>query len=191
MTLLAELVQASERVGATAARRVKVSELASLLKSLTDDEIDIGVHYLSGEIPQGKIGIGYAAVRAAASTSPAGLAALSIADVDRSLSELDGIRGSGSAALRAAALKELFSRSTGPEQQFLLRLLIGELRQGALAGVMVDAIAAAAELPVAAVRRAAMYSKSLGAVASAALREGAEALAKFQLELVSPVLQQS
>jgi len=185
--LLAELAQASERVGATAARRVKVSELASLLKSVTDDEIDIGVHYLSGEIPQGKIGIGYAAVRAAASAPPADLAALSIADVDRSLSELAGIRGSGSAARRAAALQELFSRSTGPEQQFLLRLLIGELRQGALAGVMVDAIAAAAELPVVAVRRAAMYSKSLGAVAWAALREGAEALAKFQLELFSPV----
>jgi DNA ligase-1 len=187
VTLLAELAQASERVGATAARRVKVSELASLLRLLTADEIDIGVHYLSGEIPQGKIGIGYAAVRAAASAPPADLAALSIADVDRSLSELAGIRGSGSAARRAAALKELFSRSTGPEQQFLLRLLIGELRQGALAGVMVDAIAAAAELPVVAVRRAAMYSKSLGAVAWAALREGAEALAKFQLELFSPV----
>ena len=187
MTLLAELVRASERVGASAARRVKVSELASLLKSLSADEIDMGVHYLSGEIPQGKIGIGYAAVRAAASASSADSAALSIADVDRRLSELAGIRGSGSAARRATALKELFSQSTTPEQQFLLRLLIGELRQGALAGVMVDAIAASAELPVAAVRRAAMYSKSLGAVAAAALLDGAEALAKFQLELFSPV----
>jgi DNA ligase 1 len=187
VTLLAELVRASERVGATAARRVKVSELASLLKMLTADEIDIGVHYLSGEIPQGKIGIGYAAVRAAASALPAHLGKLSIADVDSQLSELAGTRGSGSAARRAAALKELFSRSTAQEQRFLLRLLIGELRQGALAGVMVDAIAAAAELPVATVRRAAMYSKSLGAVAAAALREGAAALEKFQLELFSPV----
>jgi DNA ligase 1 len=187
VTLLAELAQASERVGAAAARRVKVSELASVLKLLTADEIDIGVHYLSGEIPQGKIGIGYAAVRAAASTPPTDLAALSIAEVDRSLTDLAGTRGSGSAARRAAALKELFSRSTGREQQFLLRILIGELRQGALAGVMVDAIAAAAELPVAAVRRAAMYSKSLGAVAAAALRDGLKALEKFQLELFSPV----
>jgi DNA ligase 1 len=71
VTLLAALVQASQRVGASAARRVKVGELAALLKALSADEIDIGVHYLSGEIPQGKIGIGYAAVRAAASTSPA------------------------------------------------------------------------------------------------------------------------
>ena len=187
MTLLAELVQASQRVGASAARRVKVSELAALLKMLTPDEIDIGVHYLSGEIPQGKIGVGYAAVRAAAATPAADLGKLSIAEVDGKLSELAAMRGGGSAARRAAALQELFARATAPEQQFLLRLLVGELRQGALAGVMVDAIAAAAGLPVATVRRAAMYSKSLGAVAATALQEGAEALAKFQLELFSPV----
>jgi DNA ligase 1 len=187
VTLLAELVQASQRVGASAARRVKVSELAALLKMLTPDEIDIGVHYLSGEIPQGKIGIGYAAVRAAAATPAADLGKLSIVEVDAMLSELAAMRGGGSAARRAAALQELFARATAPEQQFLLRLLIGELRQGALTGVMVDAIAAAAGLPVATVRRAAMYSKSLGAVAATALQEGAEALAKFQLELFSPI----
>ena len=187
MTLLAELVQASQRVGATAARRVKVSELAALLKSLTPDETDIGVHYLSGEIPQGKIGIGYASVRAAATIPAADSATLTLAEVDEKLSELAGMRGSGSAARRAAALQELFSRSAAPEQQFLLRLLIGELRQGALAGVMVDAIATAAALPVATVRRAAMYSRSLGIVASTALRDGASGLEKFQLELFSPV----
>jgi len=187
VTLLGELVRASQRVGVTAARRVKVRELAALLKSLTPDEIDVGVHYLSGETRQGKIGIGYAAVRAAASTPAADFATLSIAEVDDKLAELAGIRGSGSAARRAAALQDLFARSTAPEQQFLLRLLIGELRQGALAGVMVDAIAAAAELPVATVRRAAMYSKSLGIVATAAMREGAFGLEQFQLELFSPV----
>jgi DNA ligase-1 len=183
VTLLAELEQASQRVGASAARRVKVSELAALLKMLAPDEIDIGVHYLAGEIPQGKIGIGYAAVHAAAATPAADSNKLTIAEVDHRLSELADIRGAGSAARRAAALQELFARSTASEQRFLLRLLIGELRQGALAGVMIDAIAAAAGLPVATVRRAAMYSKSLGAVASAALREGLKALEKFQLEL--------
>lgn len=187
MTLLAELVRASQRVGASAARRVKVAELAALLNSLTPAEIDIGVHYLSGDTRQGKIGIGYAAVRAAATTPAAETATLSIAEVDAKLSELAAIRGSGSAARRAAALQDLFARSTAPEQQFLLRLMIGELRQGALAGVMVDAIAAAADLPVATVRRAAMYAKNLGAVAMAALGEGTAALEKFQLELFSPV----
>jgi DNA ligase 1 len=187
VTLLAELVRASQRVGATPARRGKIQELASLLKALTPDEVDVGVHYLAGEIPQGKIGIGYTAVRAAASTSASALEKLSITEVDGQLTDLAGIGGSGSAARRAEALKQLFSRATVSEQQFLLRLLIGELRQGALGGIMVDAIAAAAELPAAPVRRAAMYSKSLGAVASAALRGGIDALAKFQLELFSPV----
>jgi DNA ligase 1 len=187
MTLLAELDRTSQRVGATAGRRVKVRELSALLRALAPDEIDTGVHYLSGEIPQGKIGVGYAAVRAAASTAAADSETLSIAEVDRRLTELAAIRGSGSAARRAEALKDLFSRATAAEQQFLLRLLIGELRQGALAGIMIDAVAAAAELPVLQVRRAAMYAKSLGAVAQAALRGGAAALAKFQLELFSPV----
>jgi DNA ligase-1 len=192
VTLLAELVQASQRVGATAARRGKVSELAALLKILAPEEIDLGVHYLSGELPQGKIGIGYAAVRTAASTAGAStsgteLETLSISEVDAKLAELASIRGTGSAARRTAALQQLFARATAAEQQFLLRLLIGELRQGALAGVMVEAIAAAAQLPVATVRRAAMYSKSLGAVAAAALRDGAAGLEKFQLELFSPV----
>jgi DNA ligase-1 len=187
VTLLAELVRTSERVGATAARRAKIQELAALLNSLAPEEVSVGVHYLSGEIAQGKIGIGYAAVRAAADTPASRSETLSIAEVDRQLNALAEIRGSGSAARRAQVLRELFSRSTRSEQQFLLRLLIGELRQGALAGVMLDAIAAAADLPAAAVRRAAMYGRSLGAVASAAFGGGIAALDKFQLELFSPV----
>ena len=187
MTLLAELVRASQRVGATTARRTKVEELALLLRSLASDEIDIGVHYLSGELPQGKIGVGYAAVRAAAGATASRVESLTLAETDRHLTQLAAVRGSGSAAARAQSLQQLFSLATRAEQQFLLRLLIGELRQGALAGVMIDAIAAAAELPVEPVRRAAMYGKSLGAVAVAALRGGVEALAQFQLEIFSPV----
>jgi DNA ligase-1 len=187
VTLLAELVRASERVGATAARRVKVQELAALLNSLAPEEIGIGVHFLSGEITQGKIGVGYAAVRAAAATPAAQSQTLSLDEIDQRLARLAEIRGSGSAARRAQALQELFSRSTRSEQQFLLRLLIGELRQGALAGVMLDAIASAADLPPAAVRRAAMYGKNLGAVATAAFGGGIDALEKFQLEIFSPV----
>jgi DNA ligase 1 len=187
VTLLAELARVSQRVGATSARSLKVRELSELLRSLDPDEIQIAVHYLSGELPQGKIGVGFSAVRAAASAPAAESETLPIAEVDRRLTELAAIRGGGSAARRALALQELFSRATAEEQQFLLRLLIGELRQGALAGVMIDAIAAAAELPVSEVRRAAMYSAGLGKVAQAALCEGAGALAKFQLETFSPV----
>ena len=187
MTLLADLVATSQRVGATSARLRKVQELAAYLRALPPEEIETAVHYLSGETSQGRIGIGYSTLQSAASKTAAGAGTLSIAEVDHCLAAVAGIRGAGSAAQRAAALRELFSRATAAEQAFLLRLLVGELRQGALAGVMIDAIAAAAELPTAQVRRAAMYSKSLGAVARVALLEGTDTLGRFRLELFSPV----
>jgi ATP-dependent DNA ligase I len=187
MTSLARLVETSQRVGATSARLAKIRELAAFLRALAPDEIETGAHYLAGETPQGRIGIGYASLRTAASSSAAEVGTLSLNELDALLTNLATIRGGGSTAARAAALTGLFSRATRDEQQFLLRLLTGELRQGALAGVMVDAIAAAAAIPVALVRRAAMYSKSLGAVARVALLEGAAGLAEFHLQLFSPV----
>lgn len=187
MTLLATLVDTSQRVGATAARLAKVKELAACLRGLEAGEVEIAVQYLSGETRQGRFGIGYAVLQAARADVAASDATLSVCDVDTRLTEIAGIRGTGSAARRADALRDLFSRATLPEQEFLLRLLVGELRQGALAGVMVDAIAAAAEIPAARVRRAAMYSKSLGAVAHAAMVDGGATLDRFQLELLSPV----
>jgi DNA ligase-1 len=174
-------------VGATSARLGKVRELAPFLHTITVDEIETAVHYLSGEIPQGRIGIGYSSLQRAASESAADSETLSIGEVDRQLGALAAIRGGGSAQRRSEALREMFSRATLAEQQFLVRLLAGEIRQGALAGIMVDAIAAAAELPAAQVRRAAMYSKNLGTVARVALLEGADALGDFQLTLFSPV----
>jgi DNA ligase-1 len=187
MTLLADLVRASQRVGATSARLAKVRELASFLRAVSVDEIETSVHYLSGDIPQGRIGVGYSVLQAAASKKASDAETLSIVDVDRWLTTIDAVRGSGSAERRARTLEDMFLRATLAEQQFLIRLLAGEIRQGALAGIMVDAIAAAAELPAAHVRRAAMFSRSLGAVARAALIDGADALSAFQLELFSPV----
>jgi DNA ligase 1 len=187
VTLLARLVAASQRVGATSARLAKVRELAEVLRALEPEEIETAVLYLSGDIPQGRFGIGYSSLHACAEESASGEPVLTIAETDSRLTELAAVRGAGSTARRAEALRALFARATSDEQEFLIRLLIGELRQGALTGVMVDAIAAAAELPVAQVRRAAMYSKHLGAVARAALTGGVEALGQFQLEMFSPV----
>jgi DNA ligase-1 len=187
VTRLADLVETSQRVSASSGRLAKVRELAALLRALAPDEIEIATAYLSGEIPQGRIGIGYASLEAAAAASAAGQPQLSLREVDASLAALAALRGSGSAAARAQALRQLFARATPAEQQFLLHLLLGELRQGALGGVMSDAIAAASAVPPEQLRRAAMYSKSLGAVARVALLEGAAALARFQLELFSPV----
>src|ERR1700733_2301981 len=186
MSLLADLVSTSRRVATATARRAKVRELAAFLKTLPPDEIETSVHFLSGEISQGKMGIAYKTLYAASQTEAAGEPLLSIAETDRSLAAIAEIRGPKSAGRREQSLQNLFSRATTDEQQFLRHLMVGELRQGALAGLMIDAIAAAAEVPVARVRQAAMYSQSLGAVAHAALREGAEALSAFQLELFKP-----
>jgi DNA ligase-1 len=186
MTSFATLVETSRRIAANAARLGKVEELAALLRALAPREINPVVHYLSGEIPQGKIGIGYAVLQSAAAAS-AGSPTLSIQDVDSAFTELAGMKGAGSAARRTQVLRDLLTRATPSEQAFLLKLLVGELRQGALGGVMIDAIAAAAGSPLPLVRSAAMYARNLGTVATAALLEGDAALARFQLELFSPI----
>jgi DNA ligase-1 len=177
----------SERVGATSGRLAKVRELAGLLRSLEPAEIPIGVQYLSGETSQGRFGLGYVLLHDASAGGAAETPSLTLAEVDQSIAELATLRGKGVAAKRAAALSALFARAIAAEQAFLTRLLLGELRQGALAGVMVDAIASAAELPVAAVRRAMMYAPGIGAVAQAALLERDAGLAGFQLDVLSPV----
>jgi len=162
--LLAHLVATSQRVGAASARRAKVRELAAFLKELAPGEIEIAVLYLSGDIAQGRIGITFKTLRAAADsdTAEGDEQPLSIGDVDRSLAAIAGMRGAGSAARRTEALQALFSRASNDQREFLARLVGGELRQGALIGIMLEAIAAAADIPVAQIRRAAMYSKSLG-----------------------------
>jgi ATP-dependent DNA ligase I len=189
MTLLADLVHTSSRVSASSSRLAKVREIAGLLARLSAEEIAIGVSYLAGELPQGRIGVGYAAVQAAAAAAAAAPEepTLSVAATDHGVAELAAIRGGGAAGRRSAALGALFARTTAEERTFLLRLLVGELRQGALAGVMIDAIAAASAVPVADVRRAAMYAGSLGAVALTAMTAGAAGLGRYQLELFLPV----
>ena len=187
MTLLAALVATSQRVRASRSRLAKVRELASLLGSLAPAEIVLATHYLAGDTPQGRIGVGYALLTAAAQTAAAASASLSLTDIDSRLTTLAQLRGAGSAPRRAAALGALFAQATHEEQQFLLHLLAGELRQGALEGLMIEAIAAAADLPVSEVRRAAMYAGSLGSVAHSALTQGSAGLGRFQLELFAPV----
>jgi DNA ligase 1 len=145
------------------------------------------VHYLSGETPQGRIGIGYSMLQGVASERAAGAAGLTLSDVHERLTALAHIRGAGSSAERTEALRGMLARATPPEQEFLIRLLAGELRQGALVGVMTEAIAAAARLPASSVRRAAMYSHDLGEVARAALQEGDAGLARFRLDMFSPI----
>jgi DNA ligase-1 len=186
MTLLATVVTASHQVAGTSARSAKIRLLAECLAAVERDELEIAVLYLSGDIRQGRIGIGpstLVACMSEASRAPG----LHLAEVDRLLGELATIRGGGSSALRSAALRALFGRATEDEQQFLLKLLMGELRQGALAGVMLDAIAAVTRVPPTDLRRAAMYEGNLGAIARVGLESGAAGLQRFQLQVMSPI----
>jgi DNA ligase 1 len=185
--LLAELLAASGRVAATRSRLAKIDALAECLRELTPPEIALGVAYLSGETRQGRIGVGYSGLKEALAAPAAGAPQLSLAQVDEALEELSRVKGQGSAAGRARLLSSLFARATAHEQDFLARLLLGELRQGALEGVMLDAIAKAANLPGAKVRAAAMRAGGAPAVAEAALLGGEAGLARFALRVFQPV----
>jgi DNA ligase-1 len=184
---LADLVAASRGVAEVGGRLEKVSRLASLLARVPPDEIETAVAFLSGYPRQGRIGVGHAAISAAAATPPADGATLGLADIDAAFGRLAALAGKGSAAERARLLRELFSRATRVEQEFLARLLYGELRQGALEGVLLEAVARAASIPAARIRRAAMMAGDLGVVARAALTEGDPALDAFTVRLMQPV----
>ncbi len=187
MTRLADLVTTSQQVAGTSGRLAKVAALATLLRRLEPDEIEIAVAYLSGETRQGKLGLGYAALRDARDGGEPRGDPLALTEVDAALERLRATTGKGSAGARAEQLGALFARAGADERDFLARLIVGELRQGALEGVMLDAIASAAGLPAADVRRAAMYAGGLAAVAKAALTEGAAGLARFAIQLLRPV----
>ena len=169
MTLLAGLVDTSARVAGDASRRTKIAHLAQFLRTTHGDETGIAVAYLSGAVRQGKTGIGHAAIRDAMPVAHAETPSVTLLDVDTTLERIAATAGTGSAARRKAMLGELFARATPAEAAFLARLLIGELRQGALEGLMIDAVAAAADLGPAEVRRAAMAGGGIAASARGAM----------------------
>ena len=185
--LFADLVATSRAMTSTSKRSEKVKALVELLTRLDPDEIEIAVSTLTGSPRQGKVGVGWRsafAVEVAPATAPS----LTILDVDAILASLATTSGAGSGAVRTAQLTDLFSRATADEGDFIRRLLVGELRQGALAGVMTDAVAKAAGVPIADVRRAAMFAGDLPTAARAALTSGASALEAFALVPLQPVL---
>ena len=183
--LLSQIAEVSRAVAATSARLAKIEMLAGALREAGPLEVPIAVAYLSGELPQRQIGVGWAALRDG--FPPAAAPALTLSDVDSGFSAIGAVSGKGSTAARKALVGELFGRATEDEQRFLFGLLSGELRQGALEGVMTEAVARAASVPVAEVRRAMMLRGSLGAVAAAALAGGSGALRAFGLEVGRPV----
>ena len=183
--LLAEIAATSEAVAATRARLAKIEAIAACLRRLGPDEVGVAVPFLAGELRQRQIGVGWAALRQV--PAPAAEPSLTVLGVDATLAAIGASSGPGSVAGRRELLTGLFAAATAPEQAFLRGLLTGELRQGALDGVMADAIARAAEVPAAEVRRAAMLGGYLGQVATAALGGGVGALRAVRLEVGRPL----
>jgi DNA ligase-1 len=183
--LLIDLVTTSAAVTSTRSRLAKVEAIAGCLARAARDEIAVVVSYLSGELRQRRIGVGWAVLREL--PPPAAEPTLRVVETDASFARIERAGGSGSVAARRGEIVALFSRATADEQRFLSMLIGGELRQGALAGIMAVAVARAANVPAGAVRRASMLAGDLTTVAEAALREGAAGLERFGLEVGRPI----
>jgi DNA ligase-1 len=183
--LLEQVARTSAEVAATSSRLAKIARLADCLAQARADEVAVAVAYLSGFLPQGTIGVGWAALRElpASAAEPT----LELLEVDETASRIQGISGPGSQAARREELDALFSRATEEEQRFLTGLFLGELRQGALEGVMTAALAKAAGVPVDDVRRATMLSGDLAEVAVVAVRDGSPGLSRFRLTPLRPL----
>jgi DNA ligase-1 len=189
VTLLADLVAVSAGVSATSSRRAKVAALAALLRALAPEEVLVAVAWLTGVPAQGRIGVGWA--RASTLSGRANRPVLQLGDLDDVLGRLEACAGPGSETRRTEIMRELGDELTTAEAAFVRALLTGELRQGALAGLMTDAVAAAADVPVALVRRAAMLSGDLPATAHVALTGGTAALEQVSLAVgvaIQPML---
>src|SRR6266513_1139886 len=186
--LLADLVATSQQVARTSGRLEKIGLLAALLARVAPAEIEIATAFLCGVVRQAKLGVGYASVHAATPESAAESATLGLPAVDRAFEQIARLSGKGSADAKLRLLRELLLSATRDEQRFLTSLVMGELRQGALEGLVLEAVARAAQVPGEAVRRAAMAAGDLPGVARVALAEGAAGLSRFSVRLFRPVL---
>jgi ATP-dependent DNA ligase I len=184
---LETLVDLVGRVRATPKKTEKIALLADFLRRTEGRETELAALYLSGTLPQGRIGIGYRTIQAAAHEGPSSGDPPSLLDVDRAFESIAADEGPGSAERKTRVLRGLMARTDGGGRRFLAELIMGELRQGALDGLVLDAVAKASGLPPADVRQAAMFSGHLGEVARAALTEGAAGLSRFTLRLLSPI----
>lgn len=185
--LLADVVEASREVAGTSSRSRKVAVLAELLRRLDPREVPIAVGFLSGAPRQGRIGIGYSTIYGV-DVAAAAQASLTVEDLDRAIDDVARANGVGSATRRRHILGDLLGRATAEESDFIKRLFTGELRQGSLAGLMVEAVAAAAGLSAQITRRALMLSGDLTRTAEIAMTEGEEGLRAVGFELFRPIL---
>jgi DNA ligase 1 len=185
---LSQLVETSRLVAQVGGRLEKIKLMAELLARVPPDEIEIAVSYLSGSIRQQRTGIGWAALQAAMPERATESPTIELAEVDATFQRIAGVAaGKGSTGERHRLLAELLARATNDEQDFLFRLVTGELRQGAVEGLMLEAVAKAAGVPAEGIRRARMMAGNLPSVARAALSGNAAELAAIDTQLFRPV----
>ncbi|MFE3328972.1 ATP-dependent DNA ligase [Streptomyces sp. NPDC059176] len=183
--LLTRLADVSRQVAAEPSRTRKIDFLASLFRDAEPQEAGLVISYLAGRLPQGRLGIGWSALRDG--PPPAEGPTLTVGDVDAAFSALSRVAGAGAQGERKRLLHDLMGAATGSEQEFLLRLLTGEVRQGALDAVALEAVSRAAGASAADVRRAVMREGALPRVAEALLAAGPDVLGSFRLEVGRPV----
>ncbi|WP_329562354.1 ATP-dependent DNA ligase [Streptomyces uncialis] len=184
--LFERLARVSREVAATSARSRKTALLAELFRGSAPDDVPVVIAYLAGRLPQGRIGVGWSVLRHP--VPPASVPTLTVRAVDTTMTGLAAVSGAGTRAERTRLFGGLMAAATEEEQRFLLGLLTGEVRQGALDALAVEALAAASGAPADAVRRAVMLSGSLPEVGRALLADGPAALASFRLTVGRPVL---
>jgi len=185
--LLAQLVELVGRVRSTSKKTEKVGLIADFLGQTKGRDTELSALYLTSTLPQGRIGFGWRTIETALLDRPPEGAPLILAEIDETFEALASEKGAGSAARRTKGLRGLFQRADEAQRRFLTELLMGEIRQGALDGLVLEAIAQAARLPAATVRQAAMFSSSIGEVARAALEEGAAGLSRYSLRVLHAV----
>jgi DNA ligase 1 len=187
MALLADVARTSSAVAATRSRKQKVELLSALLRTLEPLELRPAVGFLCGELRQGKLGIGYATLRKMLALPQSPSSRVSVIELDEIFQRLLELSGKGSAGRRDQLLQGLFERLDDGERDFLARLLVGELRQGALEAIVVDAVGATTGISVQALRRAMLFLGDATELAVLAIAGGESALAKLSIELFRPL----
>jgi DNA ligase-1 len=187
MLFLKDLTQISEKVSATPKKKEKVSFLAHFFKDAKGKEISLLAFYLSGELPQGRMGIGWITLQEALKGAPFLPKPLSLVDLDSYFDSIARERGTGSSGRKVQILREAFTHTGEKERVFLTGLILGEIRQGALEGLILEAVAQAASLSLDLLQQSLMFSGSIGEVARTAIEEGASGLSRFQPKLFHPI----
>jgi DNA ligase-1 len=187
MLFLKDLVQISEKVSATPKKKEKASLLAHFFNGAKGKEISLLAFYLSGDLPQGRMGIGWNTLQEALKDAPFLPKPLSLADLDSYFDSIAIERGVGSSGRKVRILREVFSRASEKERAFLTGLILGEIRQGALEGLILEAVARATSLPLVLLQQSLMFSGRIGEVARTAIEEGASGLSRFQPKLFHPI----